>query len=203
MPEWNDEPAGYQVSSDGLDLLDVDVVDATTKTMACWSSISSAHRPSRIDATQEAIEDARVDDILARLHDSSWDALSPDEIAILQRASQRYRRRRHRPTESATAIALSEFARSQPASQLRYIGVVIHRHNRSDSQSLNSQPICRADSSSAAARVFGTHRRARGDVCFRVRIPGPVSASSDRAPGRHYALRVESIRPWRRRSTSN
>ena len=41
---------------------------------------------------QEAVEDARVDDILARLHDSSWDALSPEEIAVLQRASQRYRR---------------------------------------------------------------------------------------------------------------
>jgi hypothetical protein len=43
---------------------------------------------------QEAVEDARVDDILARLHDSSWAALSPDEIAVLQRASQRYRQRR-------------------------------------------------------------------------------------------------------------
>ena len=41
------------------------------------------------DATDE-----RVDDILARLHNSSWDALSPEEVAILQRASQRYRQRR-------------------------------------------------------------------------------------------------------------
>jgi hypothetical protein len=36
----------------------------------------------------------RVDNILARLHDSSWEALSPEDVAILQRASQRYRRRR-------------------------------------------------------------------------------------------------------------
>jgi hypothetical protein len=43
---------------------------------------------------QEAVEDARVDDILTRLHNSSWAALSPDEIAVLQRASQRYRSRR-------------------------------------------------------------------------------------------------------------
>jgi Zn-dependent protease len=90
--EWNEEPAGYQLSSDGLDLLDVD-----------WSSdndddgVLVEHQPRPAEQNRrakEAIEDARVDDILARLHDSSWDALSPDEIAILQRASQRYRRRR-------------------------------------------------------------------------------------------------------------
>ncbi len=92
-PEWNDEPAGYQLSSDGLDLLDV-----------MWSSeddddgvlVEHQQRPATRDRReQEAVEDARVDDILARLYDSSWDALSPEEIAILQRASQRYRRRRH------------------------------------------------------------------------------------------------------------
>jgi Zn-dependent protease len=94
VPEWNEEPAGYQVSSDGLDLLDV-----------MWSSDDDAdgvlveHQQraatEQDEQAQEAIEDARVDDILGRLHDSSWAALSPDEIAILQRASQRYRRRRN------------------------------------------------------------------------------------------------------------
>jgi stage IV sporulation protein FB len=90
--EWNEEPAGYQLSSDGLDLLDVD-----------WSSddedvgvlVEHQSRPAEQNRRdQEAIEDARVDDILARLHDSSWDQLSAEEIMILQRASQRYRRRR-------------------------------------------------------------------------------------------------------------
>ncbi len=92
-PEWNEEPAGYQLSSDGLDLLDVD-----------WSSddedegvlVEHQPRPAELSRrAQEAVEDARVDDILARLHDSSWDALSPEEVAILQRASQRYRSRRN------------------------------------------------------------------------------------------------------------
>jgi stage IV sporulation protein FB len=91
-PEWNEEPAGYQLSSDGLDLLDVD-----------WPSeddddgVLVEHQPRPAEQSrraQEAVEDARVDDILARLHDSSWDALSPEEVAVLQRASQRYRRRR-------------------------------------------------------------------------------------------------------------
>lgn len=92
-PEWTDEPPGYQVSSDGLDLLGV-----------MWSTddegdgvlVEHQQRPSAEQSrrTQEAVEDARVDDILARLHDSNWASLSPDEIAVLQRASQRYRQRR-------------------------------------------------------------------------------------------------------------
>lgn len=90
--ERNEEPAGYQLSSDGLDLLDVD-----------WAledddeGVLVEHQPRPVEKsrhTNEADEDARVDDILARLHDSSWEALSAEEIAILQRASQRYRRRR-------------------------------------------------------------------------------------------------------------
>jgi hypothetical protein len=90
--EWDEEPAGYQLSSDGLDLLDID-----------WAAedddegVLVEHQPRPAEKNrraQEADEDARVDDILARLHDSSWAALSAEEIAILQRASQRYRRRR-------------------------------------------------------------------------------------------------------------
>jgi Zn-dependent protease len=97
-PEWNEEPAGYQLSTDGLDLLDV-----------MWSSddeddgvlVEHQQRPAEQNRRdQEAVEDARVDDILARLHDLNWEALSPEEIAILQRASQRYRSRR-RPSDNA------------------------------------------------------------------------------------------------------
>jgi hypothetical protein len=51
-------------------------------------------------ANQEAAEDARVDDILARLHNSNLESLSPEDVALLQRASQRYRRRR-RPGQEA------------------------------------------------------------------------------------------------------
>jgi Zn-dependent protease len=101
--DWSDPPAGYQLNSDGLDLLD-----------GMWSSDdwedSSGH-PVLVEhqqrgqpdaaaaATQESSEDARVDDILARLYVSSWDALSAEEIAVLQRASQRYRRRRRAPSQ--------------------------------------------------------------------------------------------------------
>jgi hypothetical protein len=91
--DWTDQPSGYQVSSEGLDLLD-----------AMWSSededegVLVEHQqrqpPGRSEEAHELSEDARVDDILARLYDSNWDALSPEEVAVLQRASERYRQRR-------------------------------------------------------------------------------------------------------------
>jgi Zn-dependent protease len=88
----DDQLAGYQLNSDGLDLLDI-----------MWSTdddddavlVEHQQRESqRAGSEQEDSEEARVDAILARLHDSSLDALSPEEVAILQRASKRYRRRR-------------------------------------------------------------------------------------------------------------
>ena len=90
--ERTDQLAGYQLNSDGLDLLD-----------AMWSSDDEQEavlvehqqrQPEQGTTAPEATEEDRVDAILARLHDSSWDALSPEEVAVLQRASQRYRRRR-------------------------------------------------------------------------------------------------------------
>jgi hypothetical protein len=93
-PDWTDQPAGYQVSSDGLDLLD-EMWTSADDDEGVLVEHQQRPQPEQIRREREAIEDARVDDILARLHDSSWDQLSPDEIAILQRASQRYRQRRH------------------------------------------------------------------------------------------------------------
>jgi hypothetical protein len=90
--EWADQPAGYQLNAEGLDLLD-----------AMWSADDDdegvlvehqQRQPEQSETGQEASEDARVDDILAHLYHSSWDALSPEEVAVLQRASKRYRRRR-------------------------------------------------------------------------------------------------------------
>jgi len=48
---------------------------------------------------REANEDARVDAILGRLHDSTFEQLSEEERAILKRASRRYRQRRERPID--------------------------------------------------------------------------------------------------------
>jgi Zn-dependent protease len=90
--EPSDQAAGRNVSSDGLDLLD-----------AMWSGDDDEdgvlvehqqRQPEHGAGTHEASEEERVDDILARLHNSSWDELSAEDVAILQRASQRYRRRR-------------------------------------------------------------------------------------------------------------
>jgi Zn-dependent protease len=90
--ERSDSLAGYQLNSDGLDLLD-----------AMWASdeddegvlVEHQQRPTeQATLTPEGSEEDRVDAILARLHGSSLDSLSPEEVAVLQRASQRYRRRR-------------------------------------------------------------------------------------------------------------
>jgi hypothetical protein len=43
---------------------------------------------------QEANEDARVDDILARLHEAGFEKLSEEDRAFLKRASRRYQQRR-------------------------------------------------------------------------------------------------------------
>ena len=51
-------------------------------------------RYERKRKAQEDYEDARVDDILARLHDEGFDHLSQDDQAFLRRASRRYRDRR-------------------------------------------------------------------------------------------------------------
>jgi hypothetical protein len=90
--ERADSLAGYQLNSDGLDLLD-----------AMWASDDDdegvlvehqQRQPEQTTAAPETSEDDRVDAILARLHGSSLEALSPEEVAVLQRASKRYRRRR-------------------------------------------------------------------------------------------------------------
>jgi Zn-dependent protease len=92
-PDWTDEPAGYQVGSDGLDLLDVAWANDEDDDGVLVEH-QQRSQPEESRREREAVEDARVDDILARLHDSSWDKLSPEEVAVLQRASQRYRQRR-------------------------------------------------------------------------------------------------------------
>ena len=43
----------------------------------------------------EADEEERVDEILARLHESGFDSLSRDERGILERVSARYRDRQN------------------------------------------------------------------------------------------------------------
>jgi Zn-dependent protease len=92
------EQPGYHASADGLDLLDV-----------MWSNedddegVLVEHQQSRQQQSrraQEAVEDARVDDILARLHDAGFDALSPEEVDVLQRASERYKQRRRSPDDA-------------------------------------------------------------------------------------------------------
>jgi hypothetical protein len=45
---------------------------------------------------REDREDARVDDILARMHEVGFEQLSDEDQAVLKRASRRYRQRQQR-----------------------------------------------------------------------------------------------------------
>lgn len=90
--EKADQSPGYRVSSEGLDLLDVDW-SADDDEEGVLVEHQQRRPPEKSRRDEEAFEDARVDDILARLHDTSMAALSPEEVAVLQRASKRYKKR--------------------------------------------------------------------------------------------------------------
>jgi Zn-dependent protease len=93
------EELGCQLNGDGLDLED-----------AAWAKEDGdeavlvehrhEHKREQHRRALEAYEDARVDDILARLHDSSLSELSPEELDLLRKASDRYKQR-HRPQDQA------------------------------------------------------------------------------------------------------
>jgi Zn-dependent protease len=89
--EEADGAAGYDFDADGLDLLEAMWADEDEENGVLVEHQQRRQHERRRE--QEAHEDARVDDILARLHDTGLDALSPEEVDVLQRASERYRRR--------------------------------------------------------------------------------------------------------------
>lgn len=94
--ELFDEPAGYHSGRESVDSLEpmwpADEDD---------QAVLVEHQQRVEDREQhrralEAYEDARVDDILARLHNSNLESLSPEEVDVLRRASERYRQRHSR-----------------------------------------------------------------------------------------------------------
>ena len=92
----SDDMAGYHVQADGVDLLEElwadEHFDEDAVLVQQRRDQRREHREQARRA-QEEYEDAQVDDILARLYQSSLDQLTSEERALLERASQRYRRR--------------------------------------------------------------------------------------------------------------
>lgn len=86
----------YASSSDGKDLLDSGwpLDDADDMVLVEQRTEQQHERREQQRRAIEATEDARVDDILARLHVSGIEQLSSEDRAILERASQRYRTKR-------------------------------------------------------------------------------------------------------------
>jgi Zn-dependent protease len=92
--ELFDEAAGYRVSEDGLDLLDAPgSIEEDDDAVLVEHQRRPSESRSHDRRAQESYEDARVDDILARLHESSLSDLSREELEVLQRASDRYKLR--------------------------------------------------------------------------------------------------------------
>lgn len=91
-----DDVSGYRVRSDGVDLLEpVELEDDEEGAVLVEHQRRQGEPREQRRQAQEAFEDARVDDILARLHDAGLSQLSREEIEILQRASERYKQRLH------------------------------------------------------------------------------------------------------------
>ncbi len=98
VSDWSedlfDEAAGYRVRSDGVDLLEpVELEEDDEEPVLVEHQRRQGESQDKRRQTQEAYEDARVDDILARLHDTNLSQLSPEELEILRRASERYKQR--------------------------------------------------------------------------------------------------------------
>jgi Zn-dependent protease len=101
--DLSDDMAGYNVRGDGLDLLDElwSQDDDDDAVLVHERNNRRQERQEEAIRAQEEYEDARVDDILARLHGSSLNDLSREEIELLKRASKRYRERRKMKDASA------------------------------------------------------------------------------------------------------
>jgi Zn-dependent protease len=98
VSDWSeelfDEAAGYRVRSDGVDLLEpIELEDDDEEPVLVEHQRRQGEPRENHRQTQEAYEDARVDDILARLHGTNLSQLSPEELEILRRASERYKQR--------------------------------------------------------------------------------------------------------------
>jgi Zn-dependent protease len=98
VSDWSeelfDEAAGYHVRSDGVDLLEpVELEEDDEEPVLVEHHRRQGEPREQHRQSQEAYEDARVDDILARLHDTNLSQLSPEELEILRRASERYKQR--------------------------------------------------------------------------------------------------------------
>jgi Zn-dependent protease len=92
--ELFDEATGYRVSEDGVDLLDADgILEEEDDAVLVEHQRRPTESRKHDRRAEESFEDARVDDILARLHQSKLSDLSREELEVLKRASERYKQR--------------------------------------------------------------------------------------------------------------
>jgi Zn-dependent protease len=94
------EDSGHDFGSDQI-VFEEDVLEARFSSAEDWRAEPiPGVEPWR--AADDETEEARLDDVLAKLHHCGFDGLSTEDRQFLERASQRYRsRRQNRSTEDA------------------------------------------------------------------------------------------------------
>ena len=96
LPRPDDWPEGLDLSSHGEDAIDdLDSMDEEAdedEEDERWID-RFEERQLEVRRRREEEEDRRVDEILQRVHKKGLAGLSPDERALLQRVSRRYRNR--------------------------------------------------------------------------------------------------------------
>jgi hypothetical protein len=94
------EGGAHGISNDFIDFEEDPLVDGASSAEA-WSGVPKTGSELWRTSDEEA-EEARLDDVLAKLHHFGFDGLSMEDRQFLDRASQRYRsRRQNRSTEDA------------------------------------------------------------------------------------------------------
>jgi Zn-dependent protease len=84
---------------DGLIDFEEESLHEPRSSASAWCVDAAETEPWR--TTDDATEEAQLDDVLAKLHHCGFDGLSPEDRQLLERASQRYRSRRRQSTEDA------------------------------------------------------------------------------------------------------
>ena len=101
---FSEETPGYHVQGDGVDLLDelwAEEEEEKDAVLVQQRYDQRRQRRKQVRRAEEEYEDARVDDVLARLHQSSLEKLTGEERALLHRASERYRHRQEAQEENS------------------------------------------------------------------------------------------------------
>jgi hypothetical protein len=88
--------SGHELGDDWIDFEEEEADDALAPAELWRSDAAAEGQPWR--STDDESEEAKLDSVLAKLHDSGFDALSMEDRQLLERAGRRYRSRLQKGT---------------------------------------------------------------------------------------------------------